>query len=388
VTSILPSESGSGPGVPDLATLRLHIATLYRAGLAQRLIDRFGDAAAVFERSDAELFAVERVSPRALARLRASDARQGAERERAVCERHDVACLVRGTPGYPAALAPLTDMPLVLFCRGALAPIDACAVGIVGSRRASPYGLRQAARFAARFAELGVTVVSGLARGIDARAQEAALDAGGRTIALLGSGLGRLYPPEHRRLAERIVAAGAGAIVSEFPWSIGPRSFHFPQRNRLLSGLSTVLLVIEAGRKSGSLITVRWALDQGKSVFVVPGRIDDEGGRGGLELLREGAAPAVEPEDLFGELGLQLGQDGASSARPRRPASNEPLPGPLGEPLGRLFAQEDEWHPDEIVAQLERPAGSVLAALAELELGGHLHRSGGGKYARERRLGR
>src|SRR5690606_15707736 len=147
----------------------------------------------------------------------------------------------------PPQLASLDGMPPVLFGRGDWRPEDDLAIGIVGSRRATPYGIRQAVRFAEAFARRGVTVVSGLARGIDGAAQRSAIDAGGRTIAVLGAGLGRIYPPEHRGLAERIAASGRGVVLTEHPWDAPPRAYHFPQRNRVISALSRVVLVVEAG---------------------------------------------------------------------------------------------------------------------------------------------
>ena len=178
-------------------------------------------------------------------------------------------------PGYPARLLNLEEMPLLLFSRGKLTEAASRALAIVGSRRPTPYSLRQTSLFAGDLAGRGATLVSGLARGVDACAHRAALEAGGRTIAVLGSGLGRIYPPEKHTLADRVLAENSGALLSEFPYSMRPMPYHFPQSNRLISGLSNALLVIQAGEKSGSRSSARWALDQGISIVVLPSRGDE-----------------------------------------------------------------------------------------------------------------
>ena len=375
----IPGTEGS-----DLeALLCVHIATLYHSGLGHRLVTQFGSGHAVLRQSDEALVPVEGCKPRALGRLRSRRTRQLAREELRIVEREGIHLLVRGSPEYPNCLAELEESPLVLFARGDLSAIDRDAVGIIGTRHPSAYAERQADRFASAFARLRRTVVSGFARGVDVRAQRAALEAGGRTLAVLGSGLGKMYPPEHVHLAEDLVRRESGALLTEFPFRTSPRSFHFPQRNRLLSGLSRALLVVEAGVRSGSLITVRWALDQGRSVFVVPGRVDQEGARGGLELLREGAAAAVDPQDLFRELNLPLDADPDSSTTCSELPG--PLPGPLGASLSRLFDEEDCWHPDAIVEKLALTTGDVIPRLVELELAGHLTLDAAGRYRRRSR---
>ena len=173
------------------------------------------------------------------------------------------------SPEYPALLATMEDPPLVLYVWGQLVDADARAIAIVGSRRASAYGVSACHRLAGGLARCGASVVSGLARGIDAAAHRAALEAGGRTIAVLGSGLNRLYPPEHRRLAERI--ADNGAVVSELPLDAPPLPGHFPMRNRVIAGMTLGTIVVEAAVRSGSLITARHALEQNREVFALPG---------------------------------------------------------------------------------------------------------------------
>ena len=202
---------------------------------------------------------------------------------------------------FPTALRTLYDHPIVLYRRGAMAETDAMAVGIVGSRECTEYGRRQANRFGHELAKLRVTVVSGLARGVDTAAHRGALRApDGRTIAVLGSGLLRVYPPENARLLDEI--GGRGAALSEFPLTSGPETANFPRRNRLISGLSLGVVVIEAAERSGALITADWALEQGRDVFCLPGSIESPMSRGCHRLIKQGAKLAEDPCDILEEI--------------------------------------------------------------------------------------
>ena len=245
-------------------------------------------------------------------------------------------------------------------------------IGIVGSRSASPYGIDQARRFARALARAGVSVVSGLARGIDAAAHAGALEAGGATIAVLGSAVDRPWPSG--RLTDRVRAEGL--LLSEFPPGKGPRRHHFPLRNRLISGLSLAILVVEAAHASGSLITARWAADQGRDVFALPGRVDHPMARGCHRLLREGAGLVESPAELLSELGLAAPSNAdRSTAPPLPPEQAAILTALVGETLTA----------DELATRLGRAAGDVLATLVELELSGHVHRAPGGLYRRAER---
>lgn len=239
--------------------------------------------------------------------------------------------LALGAPHYPARLRAIADPPPALFVCGRVVD-DEPAVAVVGARRATPYGRTAAARLAADLASAGVCIVSGLARGIDATAHQAALDAGGRTIAVLGSGLDVVYPREHRRLAAAIAASGA--LVSEFAPQTPPLPGHFPRRNRLISGLVAAVVVVEGAEDSGTLVTVDYALDQGREVFAVPGSIFSPKSRAPHHLLRQGARLAESAADILQELGAQWRPDNSRRA-PASERSEEPGGGTAESPAAR-----------------------------------------------------
>src|SRR5205823_6223632 len=203
------------------------------------------------------------------------------------CQANSVTVLAESEDGYPQSLRTIADPPGVLFVRGQLLPSAGIAVAIVGTRHATQYGVAQAERLAAGLARCGYTIVSGLARGVDAAAHRGALKAGGRTIAVLGSGVLNVYPPEHEALASDVIARGA--LISENPPRSPPLSGAFPQRNRIITGLSLGLIVVEASERSGAIISARHAMEQGREVFAVPGRVDSRTSRGCHRLIRDGA---------------------------------------------------------------------------------------------------
>ncbi|MGQ9591991.1 MAG: DNA-processing protein DprA [Planctomycetota bacterium] len=367
---------------PDLADrLRIHLATLHRPGLGRRLVEAFGGAAGVLARSAGELRGFPGMVPEVLRKLSDRSIASSAREEIRRAGDSGVRILAAGESSYPPALRELPDMPLVLYLRGSLP--EAPAVGIVGSRRPTRYASVQARTFSAGLARRGFAIVSGLALGVDGEAHRACLDAGGRTVAVLGSGMDRIYPPEHRALARRILESGDGALVGELPFGAPPLGFHFPMRNRILSGLSDAVLVVEAGARSGSLVTARHALEQGKAVYAVPGRISPEA-LGGLRLIADGAIPALSPEDVLPGAGRTPGAPGEG----RDPGVEVPtgggtgrLDGPYARALEDLFREEDLWTADAIADRLGAPPGRILAELSRLELDGRIERLPGGAYA-------
>jgi DNA processing protein len=226
--------------------------------------------------------------------------------------------LVRGEPGYPELLSDLPDAPLALYARGRMD--DLPGVAVVGTRAATAYGRRMARRLAADLARRKIAVVSGLARGIDAEAHEAALEAGGTTWAVMGSGLGRIYPPDNRDLAERIVAEG-GCVLSEYPLAVAPDRPLFLRRNRIVAGLSWATVVVEGGGHSGALSTAQHAVDYGREVFAVPGPADAPTSEAPHKLLREGARLAVSGRDLISALPAGASVEPESPRRPKPPVA-------------------------------------------------------------------
>jgi DNA processing protein len=233
--------------------------------IRKSLLERFGSARAALAAAPSELRAVHGVGPKLTHNIADAEQKIDVEAEIALCREHGIDILVESHADYPRVLREIHDPPGVLFVRGALQPNDALAIGIVGTRHGTQYGLRQAERLAGGLARAGLTVISGLARGIDAAAHRGALAAGGRTVAVLASGVMNIYPPEHDKLAEEIAARGA--LVSEAPPQSEPMAGTFPQRNRLISGMSLGVLVVEAAERSGALITARHAMEQGREVF-------------------------------------------------------------------------------------------------------------------------
>jgi DNA processing protein len=261
-------------------------------------------------------------------------------------------------------LREIPDPPGVLFLRGELTPADALAVGIVGTRHGTQYGLRQAERLAGSLARAGLTIVSGLARGIDAAAHRGALAAGGRTLGVLASGVLNIYPPEHEKLAAEVAAAGA--LLSEQPPHSAPLAGTFPQRNRLISGLSLGVIVIEAAERSGALITARHAMEQGREVFAMPGNVDSRCSRGCHRLIRDGAKLIETADDVLEELGPLV------EAVPRGDGQviHHPAELMLNETEQQVLAAigSESTPIDQIIATSGLPVARVLATLSVLEM--------------------
>ena len=297
----------------------------------------------------------------------------------------DALCLLRDSPAYPPRLRDIPDPPSQIWLRGQRPVLDGHAVAVIGSRRASPGALETARRLASGLAGVGLTIVSGLARGCDAAAHRGALDAGGRTVAVLGSGLDVIYPPEHGDLADEI--AGRGAVISELPPGSPPLPHHFRQRNRLISGLSVGVVVIEANERSGSLITAGYALAQGREVMVVPGTVHAGRNRGGHLLIRDGAALVENAEDVLAVLVNAMPPPAVRSDRPV--GDPDMLPAPpeqceIGDPVIEALDPDDPQDFDQLSARLLLSTDQLLARLAELELSGQVRRVSGGRFLRSR----
>lgn len=269
--------------------------------LRSRLLERFGDAKSVLAASESDLQEVQGIGPKISRRIIHARHEVQLDAQLALVREHGLGVLLPSRADYPHMLKEIPDPPGVLFVRGAIEPADAMAVAIVGTRRATNYGKQQAERLAAGLVRAGVTVVSGLARGIDAAAHCGALQAGGRTIAVLASGVLNIFPPEHDKLADEVAAHGA--VVSEVAPTMPPLSGMFPQRNRIISGLSLGVVIVEAADRSGALITARHAMEQGREVFAVPGPVDSPGSSGPHRLLRDGAKLVTCVDDVLEELG-------------------------------------------------------------------------------------
>lgn len=366
-----------------------------------RVLEAFGSFERVRAASGAELALVPGIGDKtASAVLRGlKDAESSVDRELAKVAKAGASLVTIADDDYPPLLRQIPAAPPVLTVRGSLQPADAdrYPVAIVGSRGCTHYGIEQAGLFAAGLARAGLTVVSGGARGIDTAAHRGAMDAGGRTIAVLGCGISKAYPPENKNLFDRI-ADGHGAVVSELPSDTGPSSENFPARNRVISGLALGVLVIEAGLKSGALITARHAAeDHGREVMGVPGRVDSPASAGTHELLRQGAHLVCTPADVIAVLEgharhLHAGTHGAITADPARdapalfdraappparPETGDATVAPLSEAQRTLIgALAEARTPDELAEASGLDPGRVRAELTMLEIAGRVRRVG------------
>jgi DNA processing protein len=379
------SESGGGrlerEFEPDLED-RVLLAMIPGVGPAatEALLARFGTAGSVLEASVGELKQVPGVGKVTAEKIATARERLDARPELVHAEELGIRVVARGGSGYPPALLEIHDPPSILYMAGEYRPEDELAVALVGARRATPYGIRMAERLATSLARVGITVVSGLARGIDAAAHRAALKAGGRTIAVLAGGLARIYPPEHEELAREV--RRSGVLISEKPLRTRSIAELFPQRNRLISGLSLGVVVVEAAPRSGSLSTARHASEQGREVFAVPGPADTLNARGCHALIRDGAKLVERVEDILEELGplvREVDRGKADEPPVRRPAElvlTDQERGVLG------LLGDGGTSVDEVVARAGLTAAQALATLAVLEMRRLVRRLPGNLYVR------
>jgi DNA processing protein len=346
----------------------------------KKLAARFVDPTKVFSASAAELEQVEGLHRDVIDGLLNFSDWVGIDNEIRRARGAGIDLVPFTSSNYPARLRMIADPPPCLYVKGSLRADDDKAVAIVGSRIASDYGRRVARDLARGLAYLGFTVVSGMARGIDGTAHESVLEAGGRTIAVLGSGVERAYPPEHVHLYRRITENGA--VISEFPLGTRPFAFNFPARNRLISGLSLGVVVVEATEKSGSLITASMAVEQGREVFAVPGEAGASRSRGAHRLIRQGAKLVESVDDIIEEIAPQLLHRSGRAA----PAGPRPLPANASDDARKIFAllQDNKLQVDQVIERSSLPTAQVLEILLDLELQGFIRQTPGKIYIAER----
>jgi DNA processing protein len=359
---------------PELGErLALHLVPGLGPRLTGALLERFGSPAAALKATPAELRTIPHIGSQLAGDLHRAFQEVDIASEQALMERHGAHLVALGNPDYPTPLAQVVDPPDLLYFRGAWEPRDSNAVAIVGSRHATSYGRRIAERLAAGLVRAGYTIVSGLARGIDAAAHRGALQEGGRTLAVLAGGLSKIYPPEHTELARDV--AQAGALISEAPMGLDPLAGMFPARNRLISGLSRGVVVVEAAERSGALITARHAADQGRTVFAIPGPVDSAASAGTLRLLRDGATLVRGVDDILEDLdGVAPGQRAAPTEAPPELAAT---PRRIWE-----FLAGAPRHLDEIGRELRLDVPQVTKELLILEMRKVVRRLSGNRYER------
>ncbi len=356
-----------------------------------KLIVQFGDPEKALGASAAELSTISRVGRSQADAMARGPQEEVIRREIEAAAEHGVRIIARIDPDYPEGLRNIPDAPIVLYIKGELRATDAIAVAIVGSRRCSIYGSEQARRFGELLAGAGVTVISGLARGIDAFAHHGAVDAGGRSVAVMGAGLTEIYPPENRALAEKLLEHGAW--ISELPMTSVVRASNFPTRNRIIAGMSLGTMIVEAAGRSGALITTRLANEYNREVFAIPGRVQDPMSIGTNALIRDGSAKLVTClEDILDELGdvgrsLKRGESGKPQAAASTNAQGQLdfAGGPNLSAAERRIYDVVGYDPllaDAVITASGLPPGEVLAALTSLELKGLVKRLPGNLVVR------
>ncbi len=336
----------------------------------QKVLSFFGDLAVAWE-APAEAFREAGLPERALVNF--LRLRQGLDLDRLYESilAKDVSVLTLLDEDYPALLREIDQPPPVLYVRGQIIPSDELAVAMVGTRRVSAYGQQIARDVSTYLAGNGLTIVSGLARGVDGLSHQAAINAGGRTIAVLGSGVDVIYPPEHRKLAEAIIENGA--VISDYPMGTPPEGVNFPPRNRIISGLSLATVVVEAGERSGALITADFAVEQGRDVFSVPGNVLSPVSRGTNRLIQKGAYPLVSPQDVLDLLDVGMVRE--------QHQARQHLPVDTTEAKILQVMDYEPIHVDEICSELDMPVDRISAALTLMELKGLVQHVGGMRYS-------
>ncbi|MEI7922296.1 MAG: DNA-processing protein DprA [Planctomycetota bacterium] len=388
--------------------------------IIRKLLDQFGTASAAIRAGESRLKAVENIGPRLAEKIARALDNTEIDKEIALCKDHQVAIMLQSDDDFPECLREMPDCPAMLFVKGRIEPIDRLAVAVVGSRRSTQYGRRMADKLATSLARSGMTVVSGLARGIDEAAHRGALNGGGRTLAVLANGLSQIYPPEMVPLANEIIKQGA--IISEMPMGHPPLAELFIRRNRIISGLSLGVVVVEAAIRSGSLSTARHAMEQNRDVFAVPGPADSITSQGCHRLIRDGAKLVETVDDIIEELKPRVkhlmgdvqeaqqqrlfdldaedpapGPDHASPPISRTPPKAKgpispqsssknvsPAVASLGPEERELYALigDEPTGADELISKSALPSGRVMALLSLMEMRRVVKRSPGPSFSR------
>lgn len=362
----------------ELLWVALGLALGEKRATFRNLLAHFEKVEAVLDASPRELCQVKGVSPDLADAIRKAPQDSEFEKERDAIERLGLKIVPLHSPNYPENLRHIPDPPAVLYVRGELDAADSFAVAIVGTRACTHYGRQAAESIAVELASMGITVVSGLARGVDAAAHKGALMGNGRTIAVIGSGHARIYPAEHASLADKIAASGA--VLSEYPTFVQPAPRNFPVRNRIISGLSLGAVVVEAAERSGALITARLALEQGREVFAVPGNITARTSDGPNRLIREGAKAVMSAQDVLEEIAPEI--KGMMRQETVRKAAEAKL---NLEPYERRIYEtlsHEPLHVDEITLATALPQPKISMGLFNLEMKGLAKELPGKLYVR------
>lgn len=342
------------------------------------LIDEFKEPGAVFEASEKRIEQIQGIVKKVASAIKSFNDWDWVEKETALIQKHGVRFLTMNDADYPDALRSMPDPPSYLYVQGTIGKEDNNAVAIVGTRNPTQYGVTATENISRALAGAGITIVSGMARGIDSVAHMGAIAGNGRTIAVLGSGIDVIYPPENKKLYEDIVANGA--VVTEFPVGTKPVATNFPQRNRIISGLVKGVLVIEASEKSGSLITAQLALDYGRDVFALPGNTTSLKSKGTNKLIKNGAKLVEDAGDILEEMAVSSGR----GEQPFAPASSADKPQwSLSVEEGKIITLLDEpCFIDTIIQKTGLPAAKISAILLDMELKGLVKQQAGKQFVR------
>jgi len=333
----------------------------------QKLIECFGSAKEILSAGPQCLLDDNLITSKMYESFSAFAQESFLNKEKVLLEKHQARVISYDSEYYPNLLKMIPDAPVLLYWKGVLEKVEEISVAIVGSRKASVYGLNTAERFSGELSDLGVTVVSGMARGVDTAAHKGALGKQGLTAAVLGSGLANIYPRENTKLFHKIVATGA--VISEFPMQTDPIAYNFPRRNRIISGMSLGVIVIEAFERSGALVTSRLALEQGREVFALPGNINNPASQGTNKLIKEGARLITSLQDVLEELKPQMDSYLDMETNKIKPAISTPPPDLSGEEA-KIFdlLGEDPLHIDVLAHQCAMNVSELSSVVLGLEL--------------------